>query len=166
MLGRGVLEASEPLSNVGWLGAADLTLGNLEGVVSSEQFTVDSEQSTVHSSRIMLTMPQTAVTHLQTAGFDLLGLANNHSLDLGEAGLTETAVSLEKADLAPIGLQNSPLVTPTIRVVNSVRLAFFAFNSVPDPEGERCQLDGFIVLSCCLGAGNGRSCYPTSQNRG
>jgi len=142
MLGRGVLVQPEPLADVAWLGAADLVLGNLEGVVTSEQFTVDSEQSTDPGSRIMLTMPETAVTHLREAGFDLLGLANNHSLDLGAAGLAETAVSLQEAGLTPIGLQTSALVTPTIRVVNGVHLAFFAFNAVPDPEGERCHPDG------------------------
>ncbi|MCZ7672832.1 MAG: CapA family protein [Chloroflexi bacterium] len=135
MLGRGVLVQPEPLADVAWLGAADLVLGNLEGVVTSEQFTVDSEQSTDPGSRIMLTMPETVVTHLREAGFDLLGLANNHSLDLGAAGLAETAVSLQEAGLTPIGLQTSALVTPTIRVVNGVHLAFFAFNAVPDPEG-------------------------------
>ena len=145
MLGRGVaagpMADPEPLADVAWLGAADLTLGNLEGVVSSEQFTVDSEQSTDHASRITLMMPETAVSHLQNAGFDLLGLANNHSLDLGADGLAETAVSLRDVGLTPIGLQTSPLVTPTIRVVSNVRLAFFAFNTVPDPEGVRCVPD-------------------------
>ena len=146
MLGRGVLAEPEPLADAAWLGAADLTLGNLEGVINSQQPTENSQQSTENGSRIMLTMPKTAVSHLQTAGFDLLGLANNHSLDLGEAGAAETAVSLEDAGLTLIGLQTSALVTPTIRVVNNVRLAFFAFNVVPDPEGARCQLDG---LSLC-----------------
>lgn len=142
MLGRGVLIEPEPLADVAWLGAADVTLGNLEGVISSEQWIVDSDQSPDHGSRIMLTMPETAVTQLREAGFDLLGLANNHSLDLGADGLAETAVSLQDASLTPIGLQTSALVTPTIRVVNNIQLAFFAFNAVPDPEGVRCHPDG------------------------
>lgn len=143
LLGRGVLAEPEPLAEAAWLGAADLTLGNLEGVITSEQqSTENSERRTDNASRITLTMPLTAVTELQAAGFDLLGLANNHSLDLGAAGLAETAVSLERAGLVPIGLQTSANAAPEIRVVNNVRLAFFAFNAVPDPEGAgRCLPD-------------------------
>lgn len=142
MLGRGVLVEPEPLADAGWLGIADVVLGNLEGVISSQQAAENSQQAADQTSRIVLTMPETAVSHLQNAGFDLLGLANNHSLDLGAAGLAETAVSLQQAGLTPIGVQTSAVITPTIRVVNGVRLAFFAFNTIRDPQGERCQLDG------------------------
>ncbi|MFO7678703.1 MAG: CapA family protein [Chloroflexota bacterium] len=141
LLGRGVLAEPEPLAEAAWLGAADLTLGNLEGVITNnQQSTENSQPITDHGSRITLTMPPTAVTELQAAGFDLLGLANNHSLDMGPAGLAETAVHLERAGLVPIGLQTNAVVSPAIRVVNKVRLAFFAFNAIPDPEGPgRCQ---------------------------
>lgn len=149
MLGRGVLAEPEPLADAApWLGAADLTLGNLEGVITdSQQSTQNHELGTYNgaslkpqAARIMLTMPSTAVSDLQSAGFDLLGLANNHSLDLGAAGLIGTAVSMERAGLIPVGLQTGDLVTPTMRVVNGVHLAFFAFNAVPDPLGAgRCQ---------------------------
>ncbi len=147
MLGRGVLAEPEPLSKaVSWLGAADLTLGNLEGVIADSQQPIQNQERETHNgaqfksqnTRIVLTMPPMAVSQLQNAGFDLLGLANNHSLDLGAVGLAQTAVSLEKTGLAPIGLQTNALVSPTIRVVNGVRLAFLAFNAVPDPAGRRC----------------------------
>ena len=149
MLGRGVLAEPEPFSETtSWLGAADLTLGNLEGVLAdNQQLTQNRERGTYNgaslkpqSTRIMLTMPATAVSDLQNAGFDLLGLANNHSLDLGAAGLAETSVLLEQAGLIPVGLQTDASVSPAIYEVNGVRLAFLAFNAVPDPEGAgRCQ---------------------------
>ena len=47
MLGRGVLAEPEPLADAApWLSAADLTLGNLEGVISNQQSTGNSQQST------------------------------------------------------------------------------------------------------------------------
>ncbi len=149
MLGRGVLTEPQPLSDAApLLSAADLTLGNLEGVLTDrQQSTRDYEGGTYdavslrpQTMRIVLTMPSTVPSDLRNAGFDLLGLANNHSLDLGAAGLAETAVLLEQASLIPVGLQTGALVTPTIHEVNGIRLAFLAFNFVPDPAGSgRCQ---------------------------
>lgn len=137
LLGRGVAGRPDPLGDVAaWLGSAGLTLGNLEGVITNnrEQTAVNGERNTNYGSRITLFMPLTAVFQLQQAGFDLLGLANNHSLDGGEAGLAETAVRLCQVGLTPLGLpaNNDPLV-PEIRVINNTTLAFLAFNAIPDP---------------------------------
>jgi len=149
MLGRGVLAETEPLLNAGlWLSAADLTLGNLEGVITDspqvaqidEQGTHGGERLTSLPARIILRMPPAAVSELQNAGFDLLGLANNHSLDLGPAQLAETTARLEEGGLTPVGLQTGGLVRPAMQAINGLRLAFFAFNAVPDPAGpDRCQ---------------------------
>ena len=148
LLGRGVAAQLDPLGGVAaWLASADLTLGNLEGVISVTRdpcsvYPCLWQPSANHESpltnpgaRITLTMPLTAVFQLQHAGFDLLGLANNHSLDYGAAGLAETAVRLRQAGLAPIGLREAGQISPEIRVANNIRLAFLAFNVVLDPAG-------------------------------
>ncbi len=148
LLGRGVASQPDPLGGVApWLASADLTLGNLEGVISvtRDPFFVYPclwQPSANHESRlpnpgarITLMMPLTAVFQLQHAGFDLLGLANNHSLDNGAAGLAETAVRLRQAGLTPLGLREEGQITPEIRIANNIHLAFLAFNLVPDPAG-------------------------------
>ncbi len=130
LLGRGVAAQPDPLGDVeAWLGSADVTLGNLEGVITG-----NGERGTMNGERIVLVMPVTAVFQLQHAGFDLLGLANNHSLDGGVEGLAETAVRLRQAGLIPLGRPQNDAITPEIRIANNVRLAFLAFNAIPDPD--------------------------------
>ena len=134
MLGRGVTEESEPLAEVAaWLSAADLTFGNLEAVIvengTARTAPLDEPQP------IILQAPVTAVSHLTSAGFDILSLANNHSLDFGSEGLAETAVRLQNAGITPVGTgpDASSAYQPVIREVNGLRLAFLAFNAVSDP---------------------------------
>jgi poly-gamma-glutamate synthesis protein (capsule biosynthesis protein) len=103
MLGRGVAEVADPLAAVSpWLSQADLTFGNLESLIVT-----GGAPRTAPSGEpqpIILNAPLTAVSHLAAAGFDLLSLANNHSLDYGGKGLAETAGRLQQAGLTPIGM--------------------------------------------------------------
>ncbi|MBN1139543.1 MAG: CapA family protein [Anaerolineae bacterium] len=48
-----------------------------------------------------LRAPPEAVTALRAAGIDALSLANNHALDAGQPGLSETASVLQAAGIAP-----------------------------------------------------------------
>lgn len=131
MLGRGVLAEPNPFADVtGWLQTADLILGNFEGVIA------DLESSSPPPG-YDLRMPETAVAQLRAAGFDVMGLANNHSLDLGPAGLEQTAAQLTAAGLVVIGAGPdwATAVQPTIHTINEVRLALLAFNAIPDPVG-------------------------------
>lgn len=134
MLGRGVADEPEPLADVAaWLAAADLTFGNLEAVIVA-----DGTPRTAPGGEpqpIILQAPVTAVPHLTSAGFDILSLANNHSLDFGLDGLAETAVRLQNAhiDIVGAGPDAASAYQPLIREVDGLRLAFLAFNAVPDP---------------------------------
>ena len=51
----------------------------------------------------MFAAPSSTAAALQTAGFTLLHLANNHIGDYGEAGLRTTLASVRAAGLAPLG---------------------------------------------------------------
>jgi hypothetical protein len=129
MLGRGVAAEPDPLAAVApWLAAADLTLGNLECVAG--------EAGAARPGPYRLRAPLTAVATLRAAGFDLLGLANNHALDYGPEGLAETSARLQAAGIALVGAGPDAAAAgqPVIREVNGVRLAFLAFNAVPDPD--------------------------------
>jgi poly-gamma-glutamate synthesis protein (capsule biosynthesis protein) len=134
MLGRGVADEPEPLADVAaWLAAADLTFGNLEAVIVEGGIPRTAPPD--EPQPIILQAPVTAVSHLTTAGFDILSLANNHSLDFGPEGLAETTVRLQNANITPIGAGPDAITAyqPLIREVNGLRLAFLAFNAVPDP---------------------------------
>ena len=158
MLGRGVSVADDPLADVApWLRAADLALCNLEGVVTSSAAGAVSTHQTVEAGDEAATprdicrspeaadqsvvyhlpMPATAAGALRAAGFDLVGLANNHVLDCGPDGLAESVAYLEEAGITPLGVatDDDAAPAPLIRTVRGVRLAFLAFNMVPYPAG-------------------------------
>ncbi len=134
-LGRGVAAVERPLAgSANWLAAADLTLGNLEGVIVAGG--EPRRGAPGGPEPIILSSPPAAVDELAGAGFDLLGLANNHSLDFGPAGLAETAARLQAAGMTPLGAGPDPAAAaaPHFREIRGTRLAFFAFNAVVEPD--------------------------------
>jgi poly-gamma-glutamate capsule biosynthesis protein CapA/YwtB (metallophosphatase superfamily) len=147
MLGRGVAAAPSPLRDVSdWLPAADLALGNLEAVLTDGGLPRSAPDG--DPQPILLRAGPENAKSLKQAGFDILGLANNHALDYGPAGLADTADVLQSEGLAVAGLLVPDGVQrPLIQEVNGIRLAFLAFNAVPDPQpseaclaGANCQL--------------------------
>jgi poly-gamma-glutamate capsule biosynthesis protein CapA/YwtB (metallophosphatase superfamily) len=138
MPGRGVLPVEAPLAQVtGWLRTADLVLGNLEAAIVAGE--------PVEGARVegqyRLWAPPAAAPMLADAGFDLLSLANNHSLDAGSSGLQETVSSLSAAGIIAVGAgAGAEAYRPVLREVRGVPLAFLAFNAVPTP-GNRAPID-------------------------
>jgi poly-gamma-glutamate capsule biosynthesis protein CapA/YwtB (metallophosphatase superfamily) len=131
MVGRDMADKARPLASVAsWLRAADLTLGNLECVIA--------EEGVPRPGPYRLRALPSAVADLRDAGFDVLGLANNHAFDFGPEGLAETVSRLQEAGIATVGVgpNAEAAIQPLIRRVGGVRLALLAFNAVPDPEDE------------------------------
>ena len=85
------------------LASADITFGNLEGVLldSGGEAKKCSNPDTCYVFR----MPERYVKHLVNAGFDLLSVANNHSGDFGESGRKSTGRVLEKAGMGFAGFE-------------------------------------------------------------
>lgn len=137
MLGRGVAKVDEPLAAVTpWLQTADLTFANLESMISEQK--VSELAADGDPQPYELSAPVTAVAQAAAAGFDLLSLANNHSLDQGPDGLAETATRLLQAGITPVGAgPGEDAYRPIIRQVNGIRLAFLAFNAVSQPESSQ-----------------------------
>lgn len=123
MLGRGVAEAldgawSEALAEVTpVLSGADLAFANLESPL-----TTAPQRASGHDLRAR---PE-AVVALQSAGFDVLSLANNHALDAGPEGLRQTRAVLAEADIRALA-EGEAACTPDWCV-----LAFY--ESLGDPE--------------------------------
>ena len=133
MLGRtgeGLALDGDPFAgSAAWLQSADLALANLEGVFAS------ATQPDPLSGGAALIFPQASLRQLQAAGFDLLGLANNHALDLGSDGLEQTQALLAAAGILPLGVLAPGESAPEARYLErkGLRLAFLAFNAVPRP---------------------------------
>lgn len=123
------------------LGAADLAVGNLEGVMVA---------GSPEGSGPILQIPSDAAVTLAEAGFDLLSLANNHALDAGPEGLVQTSAHLQDAGIQP--LENARLV---LRRVKGLVVGFLAWNEVPPPDrtalytslqAARAKTDILVVL--------------------
>lgn len=73
---------------------------------------------------------------LTDAGFDIVSLANNHSLDCGRAGLTETMDCLGKLGIAYCGAGDTLAESkkPVVVQIKGLRIAFLARNTLM-PEG-------------------------------
>lgn len=88
--------------------SADLRLGNLEAPLTTAPRAVPC--------KLALRAPAAAVDVLCAAGFDVLSLANNHAMDFGPDGLSDTLNQLHASGRATVGagaeeaLARAPLV--------------------------------------------------------
>ena len=136
LLGRDVSQPERAFAaSAAWLSRADLTMGNLECALTDTPITPTVTLSHSLPAPIRLYAPTQAAAWLKKAGFDLLGLANNHSLDAGQAGLRQTAERLQAEGLAVVGAGATPeqALTAYTFTHNGVRLAILSVNAIPIP---------------------------------
>ena len=148
LLGRGVSQPEQAFdASADWLRTADLTLGNLECALTDDPPLAAATLKHSLPAPVRLYAPTQAASWLKAAGFDLLGLANNHSLDAGPDGLHQTTDLLQEAGLAIVGAGATPeqaLAAYTFSH-NGVRLAILSVNAIPIPpdnalpEGQSAQ---------------------------
>lgn len=94
--GARYLDAAAPL-----LRAADIAIGNLEGVLMDGG--TPRKSCEIASACFLFRSPARYVNHFKNAGFDALSLANNHSRDFGEAGRSYTMAVLANAGIRHSG---------------------------------------------------------------
>ena len=100
---------------------ADITLGNLEGTLSTGG---GSKCGGVGSGDCFaFQAPPSIAGELRTAGFRLVNQANNHSLDYGRSGRAQTIAALRRAHVAYTGLPGEITVLHT----DGARVAFVGF---------------------------------------
>lgn len=130
-IGRALVRdpATSPFDGVSTLlQGADVTVGNLECALGTG--------GTRARKRYTFLAPPSAASSLAGAGFDVLSLANNHSLDYGAVGLNETTRLLDEAGIryAGAGLDEVAAHRPALMEVKGLRVAFLAYVNTP-PEG-------------------------------
>lgn len=81
------------------LESADITAGNLESPITDRGTPEDNKQ-------YLFRGPAEALPALKEAGFDVLSLANNHTLDYGWVGLQDTMDALDDHKLKHMGSGN------------------------------------------------------------
>ncbi|MBL7978150.1 MAG: CapA family protein [Bacteroidetes Order II. Incertae sedis bacterium] len=106
-----------------WLQDADLTFGNLEGVI----LTGEGQMKKCSNPALCYAFksPDHYIEYFVEAGFDLLSIANNHVGDFGDIGRENTVRQLEKTPLKFAGLLSHP---STSFEKNGVKYGFAAFS--------------------------------------
>ncbi|MED1954065.1 CapA family protein [Brevibacillus centrosporus] len=112
------------LKTAAFLKQADLTIGNLETSVSTRGQAQQKEYT--YRSK-----PQT-LQGLVNAGFDVVNLANNHSLDYGMDALFDTMEHLKKYQLGYVGggKNEAEAFAPYIRTIKGKRVAVIGLSHV------------------------------------
>jgi poly-gamma-glutamate capsule biosynthesis protein CapA/YwtB (metallophosphatase superfamily) len=121
----------------GWLKAADLAVGNYEGVLAAEN--IGTQQKGGYRLRAK---PEVAKA-LVSAGFDLVSLANNHTMDWGSDGLKATIENLNAAGISTVGAgKNRPSAkNPVVTKVNGIRIVWLAYTMITDPTTNAPESD-------------------------
>ena len=152
MLGRGVAQAlggdwEAAFAEVDpWLARSDLVLANLESPLTALPRATEGRD---------LRASPDAVRALSAAGFGVVGLSNNHTMDGGEAGLLETRRVLKQAVIESVS--DLPLRQTHL----PVSLVFLAFDdtdghldrgSVREAVASSARSTDFVVVSMHWGA--------------
>ena len=115
--GAGLMKDVENILN-----NADVTFGNLEGVLLNEGGT----PKTCRDPKVcyVFRSPVTYVQNLVRSGFDILSIANNHAGDFGDLGRKSTMETLEEAGISYAGQLQKPW---TLIERNGIKYGLVAF---------------------------------------
>ncbi|MCC2684754.1 MAG: CapA family protein [Paenibacillaceae bacterium] len=105
----------------------DMTIANFESPVTT--------RGTPQQKDYVYRTSPNALPPFKEAGFDLVTLANNHTLDYGEPGLLDTMSNLDKAGILRVGAGHNAdeAFKPVIVNKNGIKIAFLGFSRVvPD----------------------------------
>ncbi len=107
---------------------ADLTIGNLECSLS------DTIPQPEEAHTFSFTTVSAAVEGLKLAQIDVLGRANNHSLNFGPAGMDDTTAVLDQAGIKHFGAGHNLDEARKAVIVekNGVTYAFLGYNGISD----------------------------------
>ena len=157
---------------------ADVACGNLEGVIADKGSTRKAPGPLSYS----FMMPTKSVQLLVDAGYDFLGIANNHIYDFWEAGVKSTVNTLRQAGIGVAGNKNCESV---VREIKGVKYGFCAFGHesyslmIQDTATVRRVITSLrkqcdILIVCFHGGAEGTNCrhvpkgieYFHNDNRG
>lgn len=127
---RALNDYTYPFHNVAeFLKSGDITFGNLETPLLAGK--------NVPTNTMVFRADPAITAGLSFAGFDVMSLANNHTMNYQVPGLTTTLQALKKANIAYAGAgKNTDAAhTPVILTAKGKKVAFFAYNEQTIPPG-------------------------------
>ena len=109
------------LNTADLLKSADITFGNLECPITPGRI--------IQTNEMVFRADPQVVEGLKYAGFDILSLANNHTMNFGEKGIEDTFKYLNEANIKFIGAGKDlkEAFEPKILEVNGLKFAFLAY---------------------------------------
>ena len=107
-----------------YLKSSDITFGNLEGVIMSENIPT-TKNCNDPKKCYAFKMPDHYAKYFSDAGFNLLSIANNHINDFGEKGIENTVQLLKKENIKFAGTHSYPIAEFN---VNGWKIGFCAFS--------------------------------------
>jgi poly-gamma-glutamate synthesis protein (capsule biosynthesis protein) len=110
---------------------ATWSAGNLEGAVGKPEDCIPTG-----SDSPCFDVPASMIPLLSQAGFRAIGIANNHSSDLGAGGVAATQEALRQAGLEALSFDNSPLFV----TLGAHTFAAVALSAVPGRDGSRIEI--------------------------
>ncbi|WP_176731824.1 CapA family protein [Micromonospora rhizosphaerae] len=108
------------------LSAADLAMVNLETAVTT--------RGVPEPKQFHFRAPASAYDAVKAAGIDVVSIANNHTLDYGRTGLTDTLDAARAAGMPTVGAgaDAAAAYTPWITEVRGTRIAVLGFSQVAE----------------------------------
>jgi poly-gamma-glutamate capsule biosynthesis protein CapA/YwtB (metallophosphatase superfamily) len=152
------------------LSPADVTFGNLEGVLQDGGEPV--KQCKDVRICFLFRTPTRYAAYLAAAGFDVMSLANNHARDFGEEGRSSSMAALDAVGIHHSGREG----TTASWIANGRRVALVAFapnvgsNDLNEPEiahalvSQLAATHDIVIVSFHGGAeGNGAEVLPFAR---
>jgi len=108
----------------------DIVCGNLEGPLT------EGGIPSLKDPRYIFRFPPSIAQNLKNAGFNLMNLANNHTMDHGAIGLIDTMNTLDEYGIAWFGAGKTAeeAVSPVFINISGTVIGFLGYSAFP-PEG-------------------------------
>lgn len=120
------------------LGDADITFGNFESTLTEVP---NSAKNTGSANTFAFRTPPWYASVLKEAGFDVLSVANNHSMDFFEQGFNDTIAHIEAAGMQAVGRKGEILYVEA----QGQTVAFIGFSNYPE-HNQVQDIEGAIAL--------------------
>lgn len=104
-----------------FFGGADLVFGNFESTLTDYP---DSAKDISQNMTFAFRTPPSYAGLLKQAGFNILNVANNHSMDFFEQGFEDTIKNIDQAGMQAVGKKGQILYT----TVKGIPVAFIGFS--------------------------------------
>lgn len=118
---------------------ADITFGNLECALTGSIITRNVRQN--NKKWFCFKVPPKYGQALICAGFDIVSLANNHTMDGGTKGIIETIDTLSKLGIIHVGGGRNFQEAHTLRIfeIENFKIGFLAYTAIGGPPATKNQ---------------------------